>query len=175
MTERVLDIIRDHTKRAPVNIEALGRALGLRVQKNAFLPDGISGHLRRADDGVYEIASSGREHYFRQRFTLAHEIGHFVLHKSVVDLRGGVDDDEKYRSTERGDIYNSHIDLFHEKQANSFAANVLMPEEAVRSAIGERQSVPLSELYKKFQVSPSAMRWRLRSLELIDHVQDDAA
>lgn len=176
----ISDVIFDFTQKAPVNIEAVGRALGLLVNKDAYLPEGISGHLRRLPGGNYEISASRNEHYYRQRFTLAHEIGHFVLHKSLVDQRGGVDDDTKYRSTEKGDIYNSLIELVHEKQANSFAANLLMPRELVLKFIIETQEkeelgqIPLSRLYKHFQVSASAMRWRIKNLGLDNLVADDA-
>lgn len=173
-----LKILRDHTKSAPINLEALARALGLEFKMDSDLPDGISGHLMRNKDGDYEIASNGSEHSYRQRFSLAHEIGHFVLHKELVDIRGGVDDDTMYRSTDRGDIYNSYIDLVHERQANSFAANLLMPESLVRAAIDDLRSTTgeakLTSLYRKFQVSPSAMRWRLKNLGLLGMVDDDA-
>jgi len=60
-------------------------------------------------------------------FTLAHELGHFVLNRSLV--KNGVDDTTQYRSTPRGEIYNTVIKVEHERQANSFAANFLMPKE----------------------------------------------
>ena len=174
MSVNVLKLIDDFTKDYPVNVEGLGGTLGLRVSKDADLPDGISGHLKRMDDDKYTISSNKSEHFYRQRFTLAHEIGHFVLHKSIVDKFGGVDDDVMYRSTTRGDIYNSEIALEHEKQANSFAASLLMPERLVRKLVDEgQQSIPLSSLYRAFQVSPSAMKWRLENLGLMSKVDPD--
>jgi len=165
------EIIDKWTSKAPVNIEAMARDFGLEVDKKAELADGISGQLARSKDGSYIVSANGKEHYFRQRFTIAHEIGHFVLHKSEVDKHGGVDDNTKYRSTQDGNFYNTSIDLIHEKQANGFAARVLMPEilvlEFIREFKEENGRPPnLSDLYKKFQVSASAMLWRLKNLEL---------
>ena len=88
--QTVADVLRKYMGHLPVNVEAIGRELNLLVRKNATLPEGISGHLKRDENGRYEIASNGREHDYRQRFTLAHEIGHFVLHKNLVDRAGGV-------------------------------------------------------------------------------------
>jgi len=171
-----MDIISKYTKESPVNIEGAIRELGIKLNKNAELPSGISGHLKR-ENGGYEIASSKKEHYFRQRFTLAHELGHYVLHRNLVDKSGGVDDNTKYRSTQDGDIYNTHIELKHESQANSFAATVLLPSELlvkdVESTLEEGRQPSLTDLYKKYQTSPSAMRWRLKRLGLYDDVTDD--
>jgi len=152
----------------PVNIEAIIRQLGLTVVKNADLHQDISGQIMRLPDGRYEISSSSGEHYFRQRFSLAHELGHYVLHKNLIGA--GVDDNKKYRSTENGNYYNTAIDLAHEQQANSFAANILMPEKAVRRSVQEGGK-SIVDLYKEFQVSSSAMNWRLKNLGLADQVE----
>lgn len=158
-----MDIIRPMLTEAPVNIEAIIRQLGLSVEKNAELPNDISGQIRRLDSGGYEISSSAGEHYFRQRFTLAHELGHYVLHKSLIGA--GVDDTTKYRSTDNGNYYNTSIELAHERQANSFAANILMPEAVVRRHVEDGMN-DIVELYRKFQVSRSAMAWRIKNLGL---------
>ncbi len=164
-----IDRILQQAATVPVNIEAIARGLGLSVVKNAKLAEGISGQIKRLPDGRFEVASSCSEHYYRQRFTLAHELGHYVLHRSLIGA--GVDDDTKYRSTSTGEFYNTDIDHLHEKQANSFAANVLMPESLLRIEFA-RQTEPdgqvnMNGLCAKFQVSRSAMEWRLKNLGLI--------
>lgn len=153
----------------PVNVQAALQNVGVRVSEDRVLPGGISGHLKRRDDGTYEAAATASEHPYRRRFTLAHELGHFILHKSIIDEFGGVDDNTMYRSTPQGDIYNSRIELDHEKQANSFAANLLMPEDAVWEAVSDPANhkgdqASLMKLMRAFEVSPSAMRWRLKNL-----------
>lgn len=171
------ELLQIYTKEKPVNLRKLAGALGLRVNADAKLPEGISGHLKRLENNNYEIAANTTEHEYRQRFTLAHEIGHFVLHLRDVEKFGGVDDDVKYRSTEIGDFYNTEIDELHERQANSFAANILMPEKLVRAEIAsiqekENRNPTLQELYRAFEVSPSAMRWRIKNLKLLDQVDE---
>lgn len=171
MTDSIIEKIRSQLTGAPVNIEAIIRGLGIDVRKDADLPTGISGQIRKKN-GRYEISAASGEHYFRQRFSLAHELGHYVLHRDLIDE--GVDDDTKYRSTEIGDFYNTSIDYFHEKQANAFAASVLIPEKLLRKEIEVNDPPKLSYLYKKFQVSPSAMRWRLGNLRLTEKVELEA-
>lgn len=157
-----LATIDRYTHKAPVNIEAAIRACGIVLHKDAdTLAPGISGQIRRIESGSYEITTTKQEHYFRQRFTMAHELGHFVLHRDIIG--DGIDDDQMYRSTEAGNFYNTRIKQIHEAQANSFAATVLMPEQLVRNAVDEL-GVNVGSLIRRFQVSPSAMRWRLRSL-----------
>lgn len=164
-----IDRILQQANSLPVNIEAIARGLGLAVVRNATLADGISGQIKRLPNGRFEVASSNREHHFRQRFTLAHELGHYLLHRSLIGE--GIDDDTKYRSTDTGEFYNTDIDLAHERQANSFAAKVLMPEGLLRAEVEKARDaegkVDVGALCGKFQVSRSAMEWRLKNLGLL--------
>lgn len=157
-------IINQYNREAPVNIEAAIRDLGIVLRKDSTdLPNGISGQIRRLDDGRYEISTPKSEHYFRQRFTMAHELGHYILHRELIGE--GIDDDTMYRSTLEGNFYNTRIQQIHESQANSFAANFLMPSRLVREYASQHGN-DVRELMKKFQVSPSAMKWRLNSLNI---------
>lgn len=157
-------------------MEALAENLGLTVSSDAGLNEGISGLIQREGDG-YAIKVAGSEHVYRQRFTMAHEIGHFLLHRSLLDAEGGTNDNTMYRNDINGRAYNSQIEDIHERQANSFAANLLMPEQAVRAAWLEESEksnhpegwVTLTAMHRRFQVSPSAMRWRLKNLRLEVH------
>ena len=162
-----MDLVRSAATSRPVNIEAIIRNLGLSVRKDADLPAEISGQIQKLSDGTYEISSSAGEHYFRQRFSLAHELGHYILHRSLIGA--GLDDNKKYRSTGEGNFYNTSIELAHERQANSFAASLLMPEKLLREDV-ENGDAEISALYRKYQVSQSAMNWRLRNLGLVHQV-----
>jgi hypothetical protein len=164
--------IKKFATRIPVNIEAAIRELGLVLRKNADdLAPEISGQIKRLTDGGYEIATNAREHYFRQRFTMAHELGHYILHRDLIGE--GLDDDTMYRSTPAGNFYNTRIRQVHEAQANSFAANFLMPSDKVLEEVAKEVVPTVKGLATKFQVSPSAMRWRLKSLGL--NISDGSA
>ena len=164
--------IAPHLRAAPVNIEAAIRDLGVSLVKNAALREGVAGEISRVDGDRFQIASTKADHYFRQRFTMAHELGHYVLHRSLIGE--GVDDNTKYRSTSDGRFYNTSIDLYHERQANAFAANVLMPERLVRDYLAECPQASLKDMWMKFQVSPSAMRWQLKNLDLYREAMEEA-
>jgi Zn-dependent peptidase ImmA (M78 family) len=152
-------IIAEHSG-PPVNIEAIIRALGLRLDKKADLDHQISGVIERTDDGSYKISANKEDHYFRRRFTMAHELGHYLYHAHL--LGEGVDDNQAYRSSEDGPYANPNIGKREETEANRFAAMVLMPSDKVR-AEWQRLRDP-ENLAKKFQVSKQAMEIRLKSL-----------
>ncbi len=167
--DRQLEIINRHASTLPIRIDQLIRDLGLRYLPDAPLPPNISGQLKLLRNGSYEISTAVGEPVTRQRFTAAHELGHYILHRSMIS--NGVDDDTKYRSTSAGDFYNTRIELAHERQANSFAAQILMPEKLLKEQIKSTKS--LRELAQQFNVSPQSMRWRLKNLDLISFVADD--
>ncbi len=101
----------------------------------------------------------------RQRFTIAHEIGHFVLHTST----SGVFIDKRYTAVFRRDQDSATGEHLEEIQANQFAASLLMPEDLLLSELrnhhfdlGDEQG--LRELADRFQVSAQAMSIRLSGL-----------
>lgn len=163
--KKPIDIVKSKMNTAPVNVAAIFRSLGVEVQENAELPDNISGQLAKVGDR-FIAASSKDEHPFRQRFTLAHELGHYVLHRSLIGE--GLDDNKMYRSTSDGKFYNTNIKARHEQQANSFAAKVLMPKHLLRKMLDDAKSTgnPLNirDICSKFEVSRSAAKWRLVNL-----------
>ncbi len=138
---------------APVDLLAMAEALGLGVMMDAPLGKDISGRIRRQGTG-YQIEVNGAHSPNRRRFTLAHEIAHYLLHRDLIG--DGIEDDALYRSPLGGQI---------ESEANRLAAQMLMPAALMRSLYrnGLRS---LAGLCAAFQVSEEAMRIRLRQLRL---------
>jgi Zn-dependent peptidase ImmA (M78 family) len=133
------------------------------IVKTSMSPD-MSGMLVREPErvliGVNESHSDSR-----QRFTIAHELGHFHLHKgrSVIidsDVRVNFRDHVSSLATDREEI-----------EANRFAAALLMPDYMVRSWIVHEsfQTGPelVGQLAKNFKVSKAAVNFRLVNLGLI--------
>lgn len=148
------DIVRRHLTEIPVRVGALAEELGLRVFRSV-LPPNVSGMIKPSDEiGRYEIRINKFEAPERQRFTLAHEIAHFLLHKS--DIRAGVIDNIMYRS---------QLTSRKEAEANRLAADIVMPGSAVNQALAERGGAvtedAVSSLAAKFRVSVPAMKIRL--------------
>ena len=110
----------------------------------------ISGRLYRKDGG-WIISVNRGHHVNRQRFTLAHELAHYVLHKS---------ESESFTDTVffRGASVNNF-----EYAANEFAAKLLMPEDKVREVVrGGTNNI--KDLAESFGVSVAAMLYRVKQL-----------
>jgi Zn-dependent peptidase ImmA (M78 family) len=145
-----------NTKSIPIQLEEITGKLQIKISR-APSKD-FSGLLIRKD-GHALIGINNNEALVRQRFTIAHELGHFFLHPrkdTFVDYR----DNKK-------DIMRTPA----EKQANMFAAALLMPRSflekdyktLVKKGLGEDE---LTILANKYQVSEEAMRFRLMNLNL---------
>lgn len=117
----------------------------------------------------------------RRRFTAAHELGHYLLHflprlQAANDLETYLvqdDSGESVREEEKPSSDNALSLPEMERQANRFAAELLMPEAVCRTATdlyAARFHAPLRflehHLARDLLVSREAMRWRLRSLNL---------
>jgi Zn-dependent peptidase ImmA (M78 family) len=145
--------ISDLLSVAPVNVAAVAERLGLGIyEKN--LASGISGALVR--DQSYQTGSGfvifvdDSESYVRQRFTAAHEIGHFVLHRDKIG--DGIEDNYLLRSTN----FSNRMEV----EANKFAADLLMPFDLVDQLI-RTGSADVSSMAKALEVSEIAMGIRL--------------
>ena len=135
----------------------LAAELGLGPIPDAALDESISGLIRRKSDGDFEIVVNARHALTRRRFTVAHEIGHFIFHRDR--LARGTSDTLAYRID--GRVFpNPLIGPEQERQANNFAANLLIPNSFLRAAQAAGITDP-NELAKEFQVSPAAMRIKL--------------
>lgn len=151
----------------PIPVEELAIGLGADITYEAY--DGeVSGMLVRRDDGAAVIGVNSTHAITRQRFSVAHEIAHLVMHPGKpmfidrfvrVNWRDG--------SSNRDEI-----------EANAFAAELLMPRDLVareiNKAIAKHQMVTpqnlARQLAKVFQVSPEAMSYRLENLGVVDPV-----
>lgn len=137
----------------PVPIDRLARECGVHVLP-AALPDEVSGVLLFVDSNVV-IGFNETHHLVRQRFTIAHELGHYILshhdhfHIDLADAHGNPPG------------YNWQ----DERTANEFAAAALMPSEMVTRYY--ETDAGLEKLARRFKVSREAMGWRLVSLGLL--------
>lgn len=147
--QRQIDEIVSRYKRSiPVKVVKLGRELGLEVRTTSRWNDQVSGGIVRKGN-TYTIWTNKKHPIHRRRFTIAHEIGHFVLHRDFIG--DGVHDDALFRSSLGGSL---------ETEANKFAADLLMPKIAVFQEIAKGAST-IEELAEIFQVSNAAMSIRL--------------
>jgi Zn-dependent peptidase ImmA (M78 family) len=153
--------------RVPVAIEVVAHRLDLTTAA-AALGDEVSGML--VMEGTRGAIGYNATHApVRQRFTIAHEIAHFLLHakkgnKSQLFIDRSV--------TFRRDENSAMGDDRHEVEANQFGAALLMPRELVQLEIKKHNldlddEEAISFLAKRFQVSTAAMTNRLMNLALL--------
>jgi len=161
-------IAKNRVQSPPVRVEEIARSLSLDLVAYD-LGDGVSGALI-IENGKGVIGVNPRDPKTRQRFTIAHEIGHFQLHNKTKGEKLFVDKDfiVKYRNSNN---YNSE-ELKHEQEANAFAAELLMPREFICAELAKKSFAALSEpelieeLAKLFEVSVPAMTFRLSNMNL---------
>ncbi len=156
-------------KEPPISVINIAKDLGINVVPYD-LGDGVSGILV-VESNKATIGYSVNDSKVRQRFTIAHELGHFILHhKKNQTEQLFVDKDFliKYRGSQN----YSHADILHEQQANAFAAELLMPKSLVEAELIKKDYLELTEselieaLAKVFDVSLIAMSYRLANLNI---------
>lgn len=153
----------------PIQVHELAERTGATVM--AFdLGTDISG-LLHIKNGVANIGYNPEEPKLRQRFTIAHELGHFLLHKDEKD-KIYIDNENyfypvKFRAS---NIKLSEKDYKEEQEANAFAAALLMPIRLVQRELKDYNGFDMSDgsmitdLAKKFEVSIQAMSYRILNL-----------
>lgn len=150
----LMKIVQEHQMTIPVNVNAIAQALGLVViVENGWKDDRLSGKIVRVNKDMassgYAIYVNGKHSLQRQRFTIAHEIAHFILHKELIG--DGISDDALYRSG---------LSNAQEFMANKTAADILMPWHFVNRRLKEGID-SVEGMAREFDVSGSAMSIRL--------------
>lgn len=175
--EEAADTMRGlyHRADGQVNLAAMCAALNIRVLHTPDLPPETSGLIvKTADNEVTRVYVNATEPPTRQRFTLAHEIGHFMERTTVAR-----DFDFSFRDQRRSDSYD-----LHEFYADQFAGALLMPFELLLRDFPELDNpatdsvtwglLPL-RIAAGFNVSPAAARSRLRRLVSQGMLREPAA
>ena len=152
-----------NVNKPPVPIKRMTKRLGARIVSSA-LDDELSGMIYEKDD-IPIIGVNFQHHPNRQRFTIAHECGHLILHRNMIKREIHVD--KKFRML-RSPLSAEGVSK-KEIEANLFAAETLMPEDFLRKALKDEPAdiddeETVKSLARKFRVSPSAMSFRLGNL-----------
>ena len=142
----------------PVNIEDIAGKLKIKVDYiSPFDNDyrGLSGLAEINEQGERVIYCNSIESENRRRFTLAHELGHHVLRHVTPQNRRFRDD---------SNTFNSNTPVWEEREANNFAAQLLMPLDAIKTMLFVKGVTNIKKLAEIFQVSEAAMYYRLKNL-----------
>lgn len=148
----------------PIPVDRIASELGAKVAYEPFEGD-VSGMLVRGNGSGAVIGVNSAHSNTRQRFTVAHEIAHLLIHTGrpmFVDSFVRVN----WRNGESNQV---------EMEANAFAAELLMPrrliEDQVQQAVERDPTLTPEALSKRlartFKVSPQAMGYRLENLGVL--------
>lgn len=155
----IIDYMMSHAR---VDLIQVAERLGIRY-KEENLEEGLSGYLKQLDNNsaTYEIVVNACHSSKRKRFTIAHELGHFFMHKHLISRSA----QPAFRAEAGTKKKNDLIKPYHEVEANRFAAAILLPEKLVREKFDEGMNI--NEIAEFFDVSATATGYRLKNLGLI--------
>lgn len=145
----------------PVHVEKIAKQLNAQVRFSP-LDNELSGMVYIKKETPI-IGVNALHHPNRQRFTIAHEIGHLALHRDRISDEVHVD--KKFPVLMRDANAATGVDSI-EIEANAFAAELLMPEDLVKACLKDSSADIddnkfITALAKKFKVSPQAIQLRL--------------
>lgn len=149
----------------PIPVERLARSLGATLRYEPFEGD-ISGVVFRDGTDIV-VGVNSLHHPNRQRFTIAHEIGHILLHKGKE-----VHIDRPIRVNLRDGVSSQAVDS-EEIEANRFASTLLLPRHLLvpdleQQALEVDDEEQLKRLASKYRVSLQALTIRLQNLGIVN-------
>lgn len=156
---RAEELLKSHKLLSPpIDVFSLANQIGISIDRGR-MGDNVSGAIHFEGEDRAAVGLNITESQQRQRFTLAHEIGHFLMHRDR-------------------DLYiDSHDMLFRkfegpantkERDANVFAAALLMPKPLLEAERKVSSQDDVARMAKKYKVSVPAMSYRLLNLGLVD-------
>jgi Zn-dependent peptidase ImmA (M78 family) len=154
---KIAESVADQTEFDPnTDLQALVYNMGGEVKLKDFWAEGSSEggslEVRKRDDFTIYVPFDTSE--VRDRFTIAHELGHYILHYLwYVQVKN--EDDFKLRASRYGSDRA-------EWEANWFASAFLLPEQSFRKAFEEGKS--LGQISRDFNVSEQAAHIRAKAL-----------
>jgi len=165
ISEAAKELLRKaKVSKPPIPVERLARLRGVQVRYEPLDGD-LSGMLFREGDRAI-IGVNALHPKSRQRFTIAHELGHLELHEPT-----GIHVDHRFLVRRRDEHSSKAVDR-EEIEANSFAAELLMPTSMLEEDLaGFEMDYEDEELTRwladRYKVSLQAMAIRLNKLGLL--------
>jgi len=173
----VLENFKDilNPSQAPIELDSLLDALNINLNNNLEIENlNNTGYIEVKDNNIKIWVNPLKNNLIsRERFTIAHELGHLFLHIAPENKNAIFKDTEE--TLKRNSYWN-----IKEYEANNFAAQLLMPKDLIL-----KEGKAIIELYKeqyndlpyqedfikmmaeKFNVSKLAMKYRLKNLGAI--------
>lgn len=151
----------------PVSPRQITQELNIPVFDWSFPPD-VSG-LTFFNNNFVCIGVNDQHPYVRQQFTIAHELGHVVLHSDDNDS-ADLFIDVEFNDMEVGQMWTEQDNQQREKEreANWFAADLLMPKDWLVKDFEVYGEDGLLQMTRRYGVSEQALWIRLVRLKLVE-------
>lgn len=147
-------LARYWNRQIPVDPAQIARQAGAQVLADYNMQSkGLSGCFD-IENGQPTISFNPSDAWVRQRFTIAHELGHMELGHGP-GLR-----DSNWS-------FSGSVQDWKEREANAFAAELLMPREVIEWLVVERRERDIGLMSRELGVSEAALRFRLKNLGYI--------
>lgn len=167
MTEEQKQMLKRYKSSFPVQVGGLAEELGLTVVSTTDLPHGMSGSISKEGDH-YVIYVNATQPLRRQRFTIAHEIGHYLKHRTYLDQADEILNPTKKAILNRTDDGAAAAGDLEERRreyaADQFAGELLMPAATFRDVWSK--ATCLKDVADFFGVSEMAANVRAALLGL---------
>ena len=152
----------------PVPVIEIAKSNEVELRLSSHKNSKISGFLFSGGNKTI-LGVNAAHHKNRQRFTIAHELGHFLLHSIEV---GGIHIDHTFQVKLRSDVSSTGREN-DEREANLFAAELLMPIDFLIKELSGKKHIDIEddefllELAQRYRVSRQAMAFRLANLDFL--------
>lgn len=147
----------DGKMRLPIDVAEIAKELNVKVEVRE-LPSSVAGFIiKEANESFPVIYVNSGDGPQRRRFTIAHELGHYIQNRDSKEM-AYVDNRDEMASTGTDP---------KERWCNAFAAELLMPESVVKKYWA--QGWEFERIRELLNVSKAALANRLNSLDLIQH------
>lgn len=144
----------------PLDINSLVEHHGIKIIYED-MDDTVRGYIEKRTQGWY-ICVNRTDGIYRQRFTIAHELGHYLLHFVAEEVGFSHHDSDSVMW--RDENASSGVDP-KEVQANQFASELLIPRDALDYYIS-KGVCNLNDLSQEFHTSKISMQYRLDHLRI---------
>lgn len=148
--------IKNNIETEPLDISELTKSLGIIMNFEPMAGDDSGSLVKKKKTGQWVMTVNSLHHPHRQRFTIAHEIGHRIKHGAFCD------------NFEDKTFFRNGASNAMETEANIFAAQLLMPKNAFDTYI-KTISEKVEDIARNFQVSSMAVRIRAKQLGYEGH------
>lgn len=153
-------LVRDEKLKLPIDLMALAKSRDILVEAKPAAVGGVSGMLLRVGDNFAIGYATHIKSIGFQRFSIAHELGHYFLGHADSMFRGG----KTVHESQAGFGSRDQIEL----EADHFAAGLLMPSDLFKAEAGKYSDgfTAIEKLADRCQTSITASA--IRYAELTD-------